>query len=646
MGRTVAQEPRPPFAVPGHIAVMIKNRGIFRMRSIKNLVLGEALPDTQLTHEKMSRIWGLPIMASDAVSSVAYAVEEILLALVPALGLLAVQYVGLISLPIIILLVILIFSYSQIINHYPGGGGAYVVSKENFGRKPSMLAAACLIVDYTLTVAVSISSSTAAIVAAFPVLLPEKVLISLICITLITVVNLRGISESSKILGVPTYLFIASMVGLIASGFIQIFTGTLKPIDYSALRGVIPQETLTNITLLLFLRAFSSGCSALTGVEAVSDAVPNFRDPSVKTAKHVLYMLGTIIIVIFGGTSFLASTLKVVPVEGLTIMSQMASAVFGSGFMFYVLQFTTALILLLAANTAYNGLPILLSILAYDRNMPLQFTHRGTKLSFSNGIMFIYICGALLLIGFSAETHALIPFYAVGVLISFTISQAGMFVKWLKDKDKGWQYKSLINGLGAIVTFVGTIVVFTMKFTSGAWVLAVVIPLIIFFMSYTHKHYIEFRKAISAEGYDYHYTPSKSRDKLPCIVLINSMSRASLKTLDYAKDISSDLTAIHISTSKEETELLKKQWAELKIDIPLDVIRTEYRGILLPLNEYVSEREAKLEYGQKLTVILTKFVGNDWYDTIFHNQTAFFIENRLDKHKHVVTVLVPYVYDM
>ena len=616
------------------------------MRSIKNLVLGEALPDTQLTHEKMSRIWGLPIMASDAVSSVAYAVEEILLALVPALGLLAVQYVGLISLPIIILLVILIFSYSQIINHYPGGGGAYVVSKENFGRKPSMLAAACLIVDYTLTVAVSISSSTAAIVAAFPVLLPEKVLISLICITLITVVNLRGISESSKILGVPTYLFIASMVGLIASGFIQIFTGTLKPIDYSALRGVIPQETLTNITLLLFLRAFSSGCSALTGVEAVSDAVPNFRDPSVKTAKHVLYMLGTIIIVIFGGTSFLASTLKVVPVEGLTIMSQMASAVFGSGFMFYVLQFTTALILLLAANTAYNGLPILLSILAYDRNMPLQFTHRGTKLSFSNGIMFIYICGALLLIGFSAETHALIPFYAVGVLISFTISQAGMFVKWLKDKDKGWQYKSLINGLGAIVTFVGTIVVFTMKFTSGAWVLAVVIPLIIFFMSYTHKHYIEFRKAISAEGYDYHYTPSKSRDKLPCIVLINSMSRASLKTLDYAKDISSDLTAIHISTSKEETELLKKQWAELKIDIPLDVIRTEYRGILLPLNEYVSEREAKLEYGQKLTVILTKFVGNDWYDTIFHNQTAFFIENRLDKHKHVVTVLVPYVYDM
>ena len=618
---------------------------MFFMKDIKRIILGDALSDEQLKHEKLSRIWGLPIMASDAVSSVAYAVEEILLALIPALGLMAVQYVGIISIPIILLLVMLVFSYTQIINHYPHGGGAYVVSKENFGRTPSLLAAACLIVDYIMTVAVSISSSTAAIVAAFPVLLEYKVLISLISIALVTLINLRGISESSKIFGIPTYLFIVTMVILIVTGFIRIVSGTLTPIDYTTVPGLIPQETLSGITLLLFLRAFSSGCSALTGVEAVSDAVPNFRDPPPKTAKHVLYMLGTTIVFIFGGTSFLASTLKVIPVEGLTVMSQMATAVFGSGFMFYLLQFTTALILLLAANTAYNGLPILLSILSQDRNMPLQFAHRGTKLSFSNGIMFIFFAGAILLIAFGADTHALIPFYAVGVLVSFTISQSGMFIKWLKDKNKGWQYKSLINGFGAVVTFIGTIVVFVMKFSGGAWVLAIVIPLIMFFMFYTNKHYRLFGEAIKTDGYDYHYTESKSRDKLPCIVLIHNMNKASLKTFDYAKDVSSDITALHISTDKAETESLKKQWEGFGISVPLEIIYAQYRDILPPLDNYISKRESELERGQKLTVILTKFVGSGWHNKIFHNQTTFFIESKLGRYKYVTTVLVPYVYD-
>jgi uncharacterized membrane protein len=433
---------------------------------------------------------------------------------------------------------------------------------------------------------------------------------------------------------------------LIITGVIRIISGSLTPIDYSAAQNLIPQETLSGITLILFLRAFSSGCSALTGVEAVSDAVPSFREPSEKTAKHVLYMLGAIIIFIFGGTCFLASMLKVVPLEGVTVMSQMANAVFGSGFMFYLLQFTTALILLLAANTAYNGLPILLSILSKDRFMPHQFAQRGTKLSFSNGIVFIFIAGALLLLIFKADTHALIPFYAVGVLVSFTISQAGMFIKWLKIKEPGWQYKCIINGFGAFVTFVGSIVVFVMKFTSGAWVLVIIIPLIMLFMSYTHRHYIKFGKAISTEGYDYHYIKSQSRDKLPCIVLIHNMSRAALKTFDYAKDISSDITALHISTTPSHTELLKKQWEELKIGLPLTIIPAPYRNVLQPLQRYISEREATLSKGQNLTVVLTKFVGSGWRDQIFHNQTTFFIESILGKHKNVATVLVPYLYSI
>ncbi|MDR0373680.1 MAG: APC family permease [Nitrososphaerota archaeon] len=585
-------------------------------------------------------------MASDAVSSVAYAVEEILLALVPLLGLLAVQYVGLISIPIILLLIMLIFSYSQIINHYPQGGGTYVVSKENFGKRTSLLAASCLIVDYILTVAVSISSSAAAIVSTFPSLTPYKVAISLTCIALITLINLRGTRESSKIFGIPTYLFIFTMIILIVTGFIKIATGTLNPIDYNTAQGLIPQETLTGITLLLFLRAFSSGCSALTGVEAVSDSVPNFREPSTKTARHVLYMLGIIIIFVFGGTCFLASALKVVPLPDVTVMSQMGSAVFGSGLMFYLLQFTTALILLLAANTAYSGLPILLSILSRDKYMPQQFAHRGTKLSFSNGIMFIFISGVVLLIVFGANTHALIPFYAVGVLVSFTISQFGMFLKWIKMKEKGWKYKCLINGVGASVTFVSSIVVFAVKFMSGAWALAIVIPVIMLFMLYTHRHYVKFDNAVSIDGYDYQYKKSKSRYTLPCIVLIHNISRASLKTFDYAKDISSNITALHISTTPEHTEKLQRQWEEYGITVPLTIIPTPYREILRPLDRYISEREAQLKKGQNLTVVLTKFIGRRWHDKIFHNQTTFFIESTLSKHKNVATVLVPYLYDI
>ncbi len=619
---------------------------MYNLKNFKKFLLGSALKDDQLKDEKLSRFWGLPIMASDAVSSVAYAVEEILMALVPAMGLAAVSYVGSVSLPIILLLLILVFSYSQIISHYPNGGGAYVVSKENFGKKSSLLAATCLVIDYIMTVAVSISSSTAAILAVYPVLEPYKILISLVCVGLITLVNLRGIGESSKIFGVPTYMFILSMAALVITGFVGFFTHSLAPISYTPAQiAAISSDNLTNMTLVLFLFAFSSGCSALTGVEAVSNAMPSFKEPSQKTAKHVLFMLGGIIVFIFGGTSFLASTLKVIPLEGKPVLSQIATAVFGNGIMFYVLQFTTSLILLLAANTSYSGLPILLSILSKDRYMPRQFSQRGTKLSFSNGIMFIFIVSSILLIAFNADTHRLIPFYSVGVFVSFTISQFGMFVKWIRSKEPGWQYKSLINGFGALVTLIGSVVVFTTKFVHGAWALLIITPLLMWFMSETHKHYFKFLKGISILGYSYKYTPSTSNNAFPCIVMINKMNRAALKTFDYANKISSNVTALHISVSSTETERLKKQWEDLKIGVPLTVIYTPYRDIITPVEEYISEQEAKLKEGESLTVVLTRISGNGWRDAIFHNQTTFFIENRLEKHENVATILVPYFYN-
>ncbi len=616
-----------------------------KLRDLKTILLGSALKDDQLKDEKLSRLWGLPIMASDAVSSVAYAVEEILMALVPALGIMAARYVGFVSVPIILLLLILIFSYSQIISHYPNGGGAYVVSKENFGKKASLLAATCLIIDYIMTVAVSISSSTAAILAVYPFLEPYRIFISLVCVGAITLVNLRGIGESSKIFGIPTYMFIFSMITLIVTGFVRFFNHTLNPITYTPaqLSGIIT-DNLTGISLVLFLCAFSSGCSALTGVEAVSNAIPSFKEPSQKTAKQVLFMLGGIIIFIFGGTSFLATFLNVVPMHDKTVLSQMATSIFGNGLMFYVLQFTTSLILLLAANTSYSGLPILLSILAKDRYMPRQFSQRGTKLSFSNGIVFIFISSALLLIVFNADTHRLIPFYSVGVFVSFTISQFGMFIKWLRSKESGWQYKSLINGFGALVTFVGSIVVFTTKFTHGAWALLIVTPLLMWFMSSTHKHYFRFLKGISILGYNYKYKKSASTDTFPCIVLINKMNRAALKTFDYANRITSNVTPLHISVSKVETERLRKQWNDLKIEVPLTIIYTPYRDILTPIDSYVGQREAELKEGESLTVVLTRISGNGWKDAIYHNQTTFFIEKQLRKHEKVATTLVPYFY--
>lgn len=616
------------------------------MVNLKKFLLGDALKDDQLKNQKLSRLWGLPIMASDAVSSVAYAVEEILMALMPALGLMAVNYVGLVSVPIILLLLILIFSYSQIISHYPNGGGAYVVSKENFGKKASLLAATCLIIDYIMTVAVSISSSTAAILSVYPNLEPYRIPISLICVGAITLINLRGVGESSKIFGIPTYAFIFSMMALIFTGVFRFFSGNLAPIQYEPAQiSHLLSQNIQGMSLAVFLCAFSSGCSALTGVEAVSNAIPSFKEPSQKTAKQVLFMLGGIIAAIFGGTSFLATILKVVPLEGKTVLSQMGTMIFGNGIMFYILQLTTSLILLLAANTSYSGLPILLAILAKDHYMPVQFSQRGTKLSFSNGIMFIFAVSSFLLIIFNADTHKLIPFYSVGVFVSFTISQFGMFVKWMRFKSPGWQYKSIINGVGALVTFIGSIVVFTTKFSHGSWALLIVAPLLMFFMDATHKHYLRFLKGISVLGYDYKYKESVSSDVFPCVVLINKINMAALKTLDYANKITSNLTALHISVSHEETKRLQKQWENLKIGVPLKIIYTPYRDIVTPIREYIRERSEQLEEGENLTVVLTRISGNDFLNKLYHNQTTFFIEKELRKYENVATILVPYFYN-
>lgn len=618
----------------------LKYRRKIRM-NIKDVLLGKPLKNNEISHEKLSRLWGLPIMASDAVSSVAYAIEEILFILIPTIGILSFHSLPYIIIPIMLLLVILVLSYSQIIDHYPNGGGAYAVAKENIGKTSALLSAAALTIDYIMTVAVSISSSTAALVSAFPSFHGYKVIISLICVAIITLINLRGVREASKVFGLPTYIFIGSMAILIISGIYRLLTGSLNPIEYTT--PIIPRETMEGIGMLVILKAFSSGCSAMSGVEAVSNAVPSFAKPATRNAKHVLFMLGAIIVFIFGGTSILAINLQVAPIEGHTVLSQISTAVFGNTFMYYVIQVFTALILILAANTAYNGLPQLLYILAHDGYVPRQFSSRGTKLSFSNGIVFIFIMASLLIIGFKSEVHALIPLYSVGVFISFTIAQFGMFKKWLSTKEKNWQYKCWINGFGALVTFVVSIIVFSTKFSDGAWILAIAIPGIMAAMYFVNKHYTFIGQQLSLEEFNPYYNKD-AVTSTQCILLVHDINKPFLKAINYANSISNNITALHVCRHPEHAEALRKQWEELEIPINLKIIETPYRDIIKPMDDYLWEREKELKHGENISVIIIKFITAHWYDNILHNQTTYFFSQNLSKHKNISTVILPFHY--
>lgn len=608
---------------------------------IKSVLLGKPLKNSQLSHEKLSRLWGLPIMASDAVSSVAYAIEEVLLVLVPLMGVVACNRIPFIVMPILILLIILIVSYSQIIDHYPNGGGAYAVAKENIGKNASLITASALVVDYILTVAVSISSSTEALSSAFPFLHQHKVMVSLFFVFLITLGNLRGISESSKIFGLPTYIFILSMLSLIVVGVFKLLTGQLDPISYPAT--VLPAHTVSNVSMLIMLRAFASGCTAMTGVEAVSNSVPSFKEPSTRNAKHILYMLGAVIVVIFGGTSFLAYNLKVIPTDTQTVLSQMANAVFGHNIVFYIIQLFTAIILILAANTAYNGLPQLLYILAHDGFVPRQFSSRGTKLSFSNGIVFIFVAACLLIIGFDSDTHKLIPLYSVGVFISFTIAQYGMFKKWRTLKEKNWQYKCWINGFGAVVTCVIAIIELTTKFAKGAWMLVIVLPALFWIMNSIHKHYGFIGQQLKLDSF-YPYYNKEEIGTTKCVLLVHDINKPFLKALNYANSISTDITAVHVCRHPEHAESLRNQWKELKIPVKLTIIETPYRDIIKPLDDYLWQQEKELKHGENISVILIKFVSNLQFDRVLHNQTTYFIGQNMSKHKNVSTVFLPFHY--
>jgi len=614
---------------------------------LKRALLGRPLENSRLEDEALNWFWGLPIMASDAVSSVAYAIEEILLVLVPVLGLLSINYLGPIAIPILLLLVVLAFSYTQIINHYPKGGGAYSVASDNFGKKPALFAAGSLVIDYILTVAVSISAATAALVAAFPLLSPFRVLVALIGIGIVTLINLRGSSESAKIFGVPTYAFIAIMSLMIITGLAEYALGYLQPIAYTEVPAQTMDTAFSFVLVLLLLRAFSAGSSALTGIEAISNSTGAFKKPRQRNAKIVLFILAGIVLFIFGGSVILAQKLQVLPLEGHTVLSQMGAAIFGKGsLLFFILQFATMFILFLAANTAYTDLPNLLSLLGRDGFMPRQFMERGTKLSLSNGILLIFVAASGLVIFFGAQVHYLIPLYSVGVFLSFTISQAGMVVKWIRDKEKHWREKMVINIIGATMTLVGLVIVFVMKFTQGAWMLAVAIPSLVVMMWGIHTHYEQVKQsvAISKKEFKARYHKSETSDSFLCVVPILKIDRATLKMLNSANQLTSNVIALNIAPDEKRANKLRKKWEEYEIDDRLEVIVNPYRDVIPPIEDFLEEQEKTLRSGQQLMVVLTKFVVKHWYDMFLHNQTTYLLTRVLQLHRNLSIVLVPYHY--
>ncbi|MBX4267392.1 APC family permease [Clostridium estertheticum] len=605
---------------------------------IRELLIGKTLKTEELEGEKLNVLWGLPILSSDAVSSVAYAGEEILIVLIGVMGSMAYRYMFYAALCIVLLLLILVFSYMQTIDSYPSGGGSYIVAKDNLGVTPGLTAGAALTVGYVLTVAVSISAGTAAITSAMPFLFKYKVSIALIMLLIITIGNLRGTKESSKLFGVPTYIFIGSCVVLIVTGLVRHYF-----FGYSPQPLFSTPKQVGDITLFLFLRAFASGCSGLTGVEAVSNGIPNFQEPSQKNAKIVLVLLGGLVFFIFVGLSFLATIYHAVPVNHMTVLAQITQQVFGKNIFFYGIQFTTAIILIMAANTSYAGLPLLLSLMGNDGYVPRQFSQRGKRLSFSNGIIVLAVASAILIIVFQGDTHALLPLYAVGVFISFTLSQVGMFLKWKREKSLGWKFKAAVNGFGAVITFITVILIGIIKFTQGAWIVCIILPMLVYCMLKIKEHYTHVVEQIRLTNDLRPKIGAVTNNDQHVIILLGTLNKSFLKALNCAKCLSQNVVAFHVSTDPEITQKLKRKWKEYNPGIPLIIEHSSYRDVMEPLMNFIQSEERSSKHGETVTVVLTQFVITKWWHNLLHNQTGYFIKSQLYKNRNIAVLTVPYI---
>jgi amino acid transporter len=603
------------------------------LSQVKRFIVGEPIPSHLAHHERLSRVTGLAVLSSDALSSVAYATEEILRVLVLA-GAAALTFASPIAIVIATILAIVAFSYRQTISAYPGGGGAYIVAKENLGDTPALIAAAALLIDYVLTVAVSIAAGVAAITSAFPQWHVNRVEMALVFVAVLMMGNLRGIRESGRIFAIPTYFFIVSILALVVFGAWRVLTGGAAPLP--------PPEapvaaTGQAFTLFLLLTAFSNGCTAMTGVEAVSNGVPAFRPPESKNAASTLAVMAVLAVSMFIGITLLAQVYHVVPSETETVISQLARGVFGGrGLPYYLVQAATMAILVLAANTAYADFPRLSSIIARDGFLPRQFMNQGDRLAFSNGITALSGFAAILLVVFQGDTHALLPLYMIGVFVSFTLSQTGMVVRWRTLRTPGWRTSAAINGVGALVTFVVLIVVAVTKVEEGAWLIILLIPLQVFLFRITRSHYDSVRAQLALTN----WTPApKQRNTV--LVPISGIHRAVLQAVAYSKTLSPDVRAVYIDADAIGTDKLRKDWEHWAPGVPLVVLPSPYRSLLEPLLEYIEQIEKEQPHDY-VTVVLPEFVPAKWWHHIFHNQRALLIKGALLFKPNTVVTSVPF----
>lgn len=612
------------------------------LSGLKRLLVGKSLPTSAHAEERLSNAAALAVLSSDALSSVAYATEEILLVLIAA-GSTALSYSIPIAATIMLLLGIVILSYSQTLKAYPSGGGSYIVARENLGLLPGLVAGGSLMIDYILTVTVSISAGTAALTSALPILKEHTVLLCLFFMFLIMLVNLRGVKESGNLFMIPTYAFIVGIFLLMAMGLYQQFTGTMPPHEITNIPAKEP------LTLFFLLRAFSAGCSALTGVEAISDGVMAFKPPEWKNARLTLIYLGVTLGAMFMGITYLANVyhIAVIPGETETAVSHLARQVFGSGsFLYYFLQIATLLILLLAANTAYADFPRLCYFLARDGFLPRQLSILGDRLVYSNGIIFLSFAAAILVVIFKGQVSAIIPLYAVGVFTSFTLSQLGMVVRWWKLRTSGWQLSMLINAIGALATVVVLTVIVMTKFIAGAWLVVVAIPILVWIFTSIHRHYQYVAERLSINDLAPRgYIPRPRTEKVthPAIVIMGSLNRGTVEALDYARSIADEIIAVHVDIGSTDIQKLRARWEELESDIQLEIIESPFRSLSEPIVDFITNYEK--EHPDVLsTIIIPAFVTRNWWESLLHNQTTLFLKAALlGKRSRVVTTVRYYL---
>jgi amino acid transporter len=608
----------------------------------KRILVGRPLATAEQEHQRLPKTIALSTFSSDAISSTAYATEEILFVTAIGASSLALGLSKLIplSLSVAVLLAIVVISYRQTLFAYPGGGGSYIVSRENLGEYPSLIAGASLLVDYVLTVAVSISAGAAAVISlpAFRPLASHRVGLCLAFIALLTVANLRGLRESGRLFAAPTYLYVLSLGTLIVAGLVGSMFGDAPtvPFDPEAFEGT--RQAGGSLGLFLILRGFSSGAVALTGVEAISNGVPAFRRPESRNAAITMTVMGGLLGSLFIGVSMLAHRLQPYPSHDETVISQMGRAVFGEHNPLYVvLQFATAAILILAANTAYADFPRLSSIIARDGYLPRQFTNRGDRLVFSNGILFLAGASAGLIVAFGGVTNALIPLYAVGVFTSFTLSQAGMVRHHRREREPGWRRGSAINVVGASATFTVLLIVGVTKFAVGAWLPIVVIPLIITFFKGIKRHYTWVGAALAAPT-DWRPPPMNQT----VVVLVGGVHRGVLHAFAYARSLAPNrLFAVSVVADEEEQDRLERQWAEYGIDIPLEFVYSPYRELTKPVLRFLDSIDGRWE-NDVITVLIPEFVVTRWWEQLFHNQSALLLKGRLLFRPGTVVTSVPY----